>query len=101
MPSNLDATAEGDKVHATLTITNGSDYARLVRVRAEWDESEGNSPYLVEYGDNYFDLLPGESKPVPIEMFLPQEHMGKISGTLVVEGINTESRRILVQISSE
>lgn len=58
-------------------------------------------PYLVEYGDNYFDLLPGESKPVAIDMFLPKEHMGKLSGALVVEGTNIESRRIPVQITSE
>jgi hypothetical protein len=101
VPANLEATAEGDKVHATLTITSGGNYARLVRVRAEWDQSEGSAPYLVEYGDNYFDLLPGESKAVAIEMFLPKEHMGKLSGALVVEGTNIESRRIPVQVTSE
>ncbi len=101
LPSSLEATAQGGKASTTLNVTNGGSYARLVRVRAEWDSGDGSSPYLVEYGDNYFDLLPGESKPVPIEMFLPKEHKGKLSGTFVVEGTNIESRRIPVQITSE
>ncbi len=77
LPSSLEATAQGGKASTTLNVTNGGSYARLVRVRAEWDSGDGSSPYLVEYGDNYFDLLPGESKAVPIEMFLPKEHKGK------------------------
>ena len=101
VPSALDATASGKKANATLTITNGNKYARLVRVRAEWQSGEGSSPYLVTYSDDFFDLMPGESKPVAMEMFLPKEHMGKLSGTFVVEGPNIESRRIPVEITSE
>ena len=70
-------------------------------MRAEWEEGEGNSPYLVKYSDNFFDLLPGESKSVGMEMFLAKEHMGKLSGTLVVEGTNMMSRRIPVELASE
>lgn len=101
VPSSVDVTASGNKASSTLTVTNGSTYARLVRVRAEWDQGEEGSPYLVQYSDNYFDLLPGESKPVAVEMLLPKERVGKLSGTLVLEGTNTESRRIPVHLTSE
>jgi hypothetical protein len=101
VPSSLDATASSNKANATLTITNGSTYARLVRVRAEWQGGDGSSPFLVEYSDNFFDLVPGESKPVSVKMFLPKEHMGKLSGTFILEGTNIESRRIPVEITSE
>jgi beta-mannosidase len=101
VPSVLNVTASGKKANATLIVTNGGKYARLVRVRAEWKESDGNSPYLVEYSDNFFDLLPRESKSVGMEMFLLREHMGKLAGTLVVEGTNVESRRIPVELVSE
>ena len=93
VPSTLHVTASGKRANATLMVTNGSHYARLVRVRAEWEEGEGNSPYLVKYSDNFFDLLPGESKSVGMEMFLAADHKRKLSGTLVVEGTNIMSRR--------
>jgi hypothetical protein len=101
VPSVLNATVSGKKASATLIVTNGSRYARLVRVRADWKEGEGNSPYLVKYSDNFFDLLPGESKSLALEMFLAKERMGKLSGTLVVDGTNIASRRIAVELLSE
>ena len=101
VPSLLAATASGKKASATLTVKNGSEYARLVRVRAEWKEGEGNSPYLVKYSDNFFDLLPGESKSLVLEMFLAGGPMGKISGTLVVEGPNIETKRIPVELKAQ
>jgi beta-mannosidase len=101
VPSTLHVTATGKRANATLMVTNGSRYARLVRVRAEWEEGEGNSPYLVKYSDNFFDLLPGESKSVGMEMFLAADHKRKLSGTLVVEGTNIMSRQIPVEVASE
>ncbi|HXW15444.1 MAG TPA: glycoside hydrolase family 2 protein, partial [Terriglobia bacterium] len=101
VPSVLHITALGKRANTTLVVTNGSHYARLVRVRAEWEEGDGNSPYLVKYSDNFFDLLPGESKSVGVEMFLPAEHMRKLSGTLVVEGTNIASQRIPVELGFE
>src|ERR1035437_2226716 len=89
VPSALDATASVNKAKATLMITNRNKYARLVRVRAEWQGGEGGSPFLVTYSDNFFDLMPGESKPVAMEMFLPKEHMGRLSGTFVVDRKST------------
>jgi hypothetical protein len=42
-PSNLNVTVSGKRARATLKVTNGNEFARLVRVRAEWAESEGSS----------------------------------------------------------
>ena len=101
VPSLLVATATGKKASATLVVKNGSEYARLIRVRAEWKDRGGSPPYLVEYSDNFFDLLPGESKSLAMEMFLVEGHMGKISGTLVVEGPNIETKRIPVELKTQ
>ncbi|MFH1008342.1 MAG: sugar-binding domain-containing protein [Candidatus Latescibacterota bacterium] len=101
LPMVMSVTASGRKALTNLEITNGGTYARLVRVRAEWEGGEENSPYLVKYSDNFFDLLPGESKSLALEMFLAGEHMGRISGTLVVEGPNTEPRRIPVEVQPQ
>jgi hypothetical protein len=68
-------------------------------MRAEW--TDGNSPFLVMYSDNFFDLLPGESKAITVEMFLPHQHSGKVLGTFIVGGTNVESRNIPVDITSE
>jgi hypothetical protein len=101
VPSLLVATASGKKASATLVVKNGSEYARLIRVRAEWKDRDENPPYLVKYSDNFFDLLPGESKSLAMEMFLAEGHMGKISGTLVVEGPNIETKRIPVELKTQ
>ena len=101
LPTELKVTASGKKANAALMVTNGEKYARLVRVRAEWQEGDGISPYLVKYSDNFFDLMPGESKSIGMEMFLPDEHMGKLSGAVVVEGTNIGSSRIPMGIASE
>ena len=53
-----------------LRLANGGNYARLVRVRAQWPAS--GAPFLVEYSDNYFDLLPGEQKSLDWKCSCPQ-----------------------------
>ena len=62
LPAEVRAVAAGEKARAALNVANGANYARLVRVRAEWAQPGGAAPYLVMYSDNYFDLMPGESK---------------------------------------
>jgi hypothetical protein len=101
VPSSLVAKASGRKAGATLLVKNGSEYARLIRVRAEWQDGDGNAPYLVKYSDNFFDLLPGENKSLALEMFLAEGNAGKISGTLVVEGPNVETKRIPVELKAQ
>lgn len=91
----------GGRANVNLAVTNGSGYARLVRVRAEWDGGEENSPYLAKFSDNFFDLQPGESKSLVLEMLLRKEHAGGVFGTLVVEGPNVEPKRIAVGIRTQ
>jgi hypothetical protein len=98
LPSEVGATTSGKKAGVTLVIRNGGNYARLVRVRAEWQDGEGNAPYLVKYSDNYFDLLPGESKSLAVEIYLAGAGGGKASGSLVVEGPNIETKRIPLEV---
>ncbi len=101
LPSELKAAVTGRGAHATLALTNGSQYARLVRIRAEWTEGEGNAPYLVMYGDNFFDLLPGESKTLALEMFLAKEHAAKIAGNLIIEGPNVTTTRVPIELQAQ
>jgi len=98
VPSLLVAKTSGNKASASLVVKNGSGYARLIRVRAEWRDGEGNAPYLVEFSDNFFDLLPGESKSLTLEMFLAEGHVGNPSGSLVVEGPNIETKHIPMEL---
>ncbi len=99
VPPEIRAVMSGDKAHATLKVENGAVYARLVRVRAEW--SGDSSPYLVQYSDNYFDVLPGESKKVDLEMLMPAQHASKITGTLIIAGPNIDVRKVSVELQNQ
>ena len=55
----------------------------------------------MKYSDNFFDLLPGERKSLVLEMFLAEGNRGKISGALVVEGPNIETKRIPVELRAQ
>jgi hypothetical protein len=98
LPAKISGVASGGRANAVLKVVNGGAYARLVRVRAEWFGS--GSPYLVKYSDNYFDLLPGEEKPLDLEMLLPAQHSGKIAGTLIISGPNLDERRISMELQN-
>ena len=77
-------------------MTNGDRYARLLRFSVEWISAMPVSPYLVLYDDNYFDLLPGESRTVSARLFFSQKKAGPINGKLVVKGTNVEPTEIMV-----
>jgi beta-mannosidase len=98
LPAMVATTSAEGKSHAILKIASSGDYARLVRVRAEWPVPNATAPYLVKYSDNYFDLLPGEEKSLDLEMFLPAGHGGKVAGTLIVEGPNITAQRIPIEL---
>jgi beta-mannosidase len=97
LPGAVQAKIAGGKASLALRVTNGGSYARLVRVRAEWPGGHA-SPFLVKFSDNYFDLLPGEAKTLALEMFLAGEGAGTITGNLVVEGPNTETKRVSIEL---
>ena len=90
---------DGRRATGTLNITNGGAYARLVRMRAEWNKPEGDMPYVM-FSDNFIDLMPNESESIIMDLFLPKENMGNVSGTLVVEGPNAATQRIPIKVQS-
>jgi hypothetical protein len=94
VPPAVKAKLEGERTSANLVVANGPNYARLVRVRAEWPGEPQESPCWIKYSDNYFDLLPGEKKNLDLEIFLLQKDAAPSAGTLIVEGPNIETKRI-------
>ncbi len=82
----------------SVQLTNNDRYARLIRVHAKWDGEPSDSPDLVLYGDNYFDLLPRETKTVEGELILPDANTTSISGTVTVEGVNVPATNIPVKL---
>lgn len=94
LPKQVELTAEAGMAKGVLRIQNGPNYARLLRVRAEWEGGQSGAPYLVMYDDNYFDLLPNETRSLAIEMRLPQGAPGRVTGRLIVEGSNADRMEI-------
>ena len=99
VPEALNVKASRGKASASLEIVNGQQFARLVRLRAEWSAPESQTPYLVMYSDNYFDLLPGENKMITLDLFLPQQIGKSIQGHLFIEGSNAPAQEIPITIS--
>ncbi len=75
-----------------VRLKNGSSYAHLVRMRMEWD-SRTAAPYLTEYSDNAFEMLPGEEKTVKLSWRLP-DGASTPSGTLIVDGANAAQSKL-------
>jgi hypothetical protein len=98
LPARLDAKASGKRAKLSLKLQANKQYARLVRVRAEWDGPQEQVPYLTLYGDNYFDLLPGEAKTIELDVFLPAQRPEKLTGHLIVEGTNVASTAIPMEL---
>jgi beta-mannosidase len=92
----VEAKADGDSTTLALTVKNGKNYARLVRLRIEWD---GPQPYISLYGDNYFDLLPGESKSISLELKFPEKLDAPAHGRLIVAGSNLAATEIPVPVN--
>ena len=101
VPASLQAKVSGKQTSVSLDLTNGAGYARLVRVRAEWNGPQEEAPYLVMYSDNYFDLLPGQAKTVTLDVYLPKTSTGTTSGTLIVEGSNVSAKQIPITLQAE
>jgi beta-mannosidase len=95
----VQATVSGSSARGSLTLLNGSHYARLVRIRAEWHVPDAHAPYAALYGDNYFDLMPEESRDISLEFCLPSAAEGLVSGHLTVEGTNLEALKVPITLS--
>ena len=101
VPAHLQGRAEGGKAMFNVDLRNTGKYARLVRVKAEWNGPQGKIPYLVLFSDNYFDLLPGETRWLKLEVFLPEGHSGKVTGILVVEATNAARKQIALELQGD
>jgi len=77
-----------------VVLKNGSSYAHLVRLRVEWG-TEKTAPYLTEFNDNAFELLPGEEKTIHVSWRLADD-AGAPVGVLVVDGENADPVRIQI-----
>ena len=101
LPARLEAKVSGRRAKLSLNLQARGQYARLVRVRAEWDGPQEPAPYLILYGDNYFDLLPREAKTINLDVFLPSQRSQKVVGHLIVEGTNVGTRKIPIELQGE
>jgi hypothetical protein len=75
-----------------VRLKNGASYAHLVRLRVEWD-TKTPEPYLTEFDDNAFEMLPGEERTVRLSWRTPSARGGG-SGELVVDGANVRQTKL-------
>jgi beta-mannosidase len=94
--SGLQAKANGKRAEVSIDLANGPEYARLIRLRGEWD---GPQPYLSLYSDNYIDLLPGEKKSISLELAFPNDLTTQIRGRIVIEGSNLAASEIPIVVN--
>ena len=97
----VEATVKGNKASATLTLSNGPGYARLVRMRVEWNAPELQAPYLVTYSDNYFDLMPVETRQVSLDFWLPEGANGPQQGHVIIAGSNLAPVQVPIMLRQE
>lgn len=97
-PKSVEGKISQGRGRFSVQLTNGTRYARLVRVRATWAGEPADSPYLVLYNDNYFDLLPGETKTIRGDLLLPDAGIHSISGMLTVAGVNVPPTEIPITL---
>ena len=88
-------TVNGTTNTVTATVTNSSSNVALM-IRLKLLKSSSNGRVLpTYYSDNYFSLLPGESKQVTLEF--ETKYLGGESPKLMVEGWNINSAQISIQ----
>ena len=92
----LAAKASGNSATLSVNLKDTRSYARLVRLRVEWD---GPQPYIQLYSDNYFDLLPGQAKPVSLELAFPEKLIAPVHGRLIVAGSNVLPTEIPITVN--
>ena len=83
--------AAGPDSECRVRITNKGGYAHVVHMRFEW--LAGSGPYMAEFSDNDFELLPNESRE--IELNSRKSAPGQVvAGTLVVNAANAPEVRM-------
>jgi len=84
------------KLHIKLSNSSGT-LAFFVRLRLN------PAPYklFVSYSDNYFSLLPGESKDVVVHISDRRLKRNNVSGAFVISGWNVSTKEIPVKIKEK
>jgi hypothetical protein len=95
---NAETRASADGLGFSLQLANGEHYARLLRVQARWEGAGSSGRDLVLYDDNYFDLLPGESRRIEARLPLLQDHGEHLNGTVRLEGTNVSPTEIPISL---
>jgi hypothetical protein len=62
---------------------------------------EPHAPHVALYGDNYFDLMPGESREISLEFRLYRAAGGSVAGQLIVEGSNLEALKVPITLDGK
>jgi len=101
LPPEVKAKVSGNKATIPLTFANGPQYARLVRVRIDWETRAEGNPDLLLFSDNYFDLLPGEKRDLEIRVSASTGTLGPIQGKLVVAGSNVPAMQIPITLETQ
>ena len=78
-----------------VRLTNGASYAHLVRLRVEWS-SRSPEPYLTEFSDNAFEMLPGEERTIALSWRMPAG-AGSPAGKLIVDGANVTQSAVSLE----
>jgi beta-mannosidase len=98
-PAALAATLKDHVGSFTVELANNHGFARLVRLRIECEDPAQQSQLLALYGDNYFDLFPGEKKTVAVEVRASPALAENIKGTVIIQGSNVQEIRVPVRIA--
>ena len=99
MPRAIESAGKNGVASFKVNIAGGSRFARLVRMRIEWSDAKVVAAAVL-YGENYFDLFPGEKKEVAVEIYMPEDFSGTAKGTLVLEGTNVPESRIPLTLTT-
>ena len=94
--TTLEASAKDQTGSFVVEIQNGAHFARLVRLRIQWDDLN-HQPYALLFDDNYFDLFPGQKKRVPVEFRMPAAFAGAAQGEVIIEGSNVPEIRVPIR----
>ena len=83
----------------SIELENGSRYARLIRIRTEWEDAR-TKPELFLLDDNYFDMMPGETRPVTAEVrFIAPPSASRLPGRLIIEASNMPAKEIPLELA--
>jgi hypothetical protein len=83
---------EGAAARCRVQIANKGGYAHLVHMRFEWP-SAGPKPYLAEFNDNDFELMPNESRDIELTWRTSTSNQ-QVAGKLVVNAANAPEARL-------